>query len=66
MAPSVIREPENHGDLLAEGPLVRKRYQKRWDFARIMSTIPNKTTNLTNWWTRLTLWCSEERRKELI
>lgn len=49
MAPTVVRQPESRRDLAAEGRLVRKRYQKRRDFTRIIRTIPNKTTNLTNW-----------------
>lgn len=65
MAPTVIRQPESHRDLAAEGWRVRKRQQKGWASSRIIRTIPNKTTNLTNWWTGLTLRGSERTGTEL-
>lgn len=51
VAPTVVGQPESRRALAAEGGRVRKRYQKRRDFGGIIRTIPNKTTNLTNWWT---------------
>lgn len=52
MVPTAIRQPESRGALAAKDGLVRKRYQKRKDLTEI---IANKVTNLTNWWTELTL-----------
>lgn len=52
MVPTAIRQPESRRALAAKDGLVRKRYQKRRDLTEI---IANKVTNLTNWWTELTL-----------
>lgn len=55
MVPTAIRQPESHRALAAKDQLVRKRYQKLGDLTKIISPATNKVTNLTNWWTGLTL-----------
>lgn len=55
MVPTAIRQPESHRALAAKDKLVRKRYQKLEDLTKIITTITDKVTNLTNWWSELTL-----------
>lgn len=55
MVPTAVRQPESHGALAAKHKLVRKRYQKLGDLTEIINTITNRVTNLSNWWTELTL-----------
>lgn len=56
MVPTGIMQPESHGALAAKDKLVRKRYQKLEDLRQIINTGADKVTNLTNWWTQLTLF----------
>lgn len=56
MVPSAVRQPESHRALAAKDKLVRKRYQKLGDLTKIISTITNTVTNLTNWWSEQTLF----------
>lgn len=55
MVPTAIRQPESQRALAAKPKLVRKRYQKLGDLTKIICTIANKVTNLSNWCTQLTL-----------
>lgn len=55
MVPTATRQPESSRALAVKDKLMRKGYQKLGDLTKIISTVTNKVTHLSDWWSELTL-----------